>query len=104
MKGDFSRRTFDSRKHYSAVLQEQGRMLSDADLEEQHRIVTHRMESAAVDLVGKSGGPIGEDGFEITCDANSVSIGAGRYYADGLLIENDVQLDIGDEPHGLESQ
>ena len=38
MKGDFSRRTFDPRKHYSAVLQEQGRVLTDADLEAEHRI------------------------------------------------------------------
>ncbi|HMM42624.1 MAG TPA: DUF6519 domain-containing protein [Thermomicrobiales bacterium] len=91
MKGDFSRRTFDPADHYSAVLQEQGRMLTDADLEEEHRILAHRIETEALDLIGGCGGPIGDAGFEITPSAGQIAIGAGRYYVDGILVENDPQ-------------
>jgi hypothetical protein len=89
MKGDFSRRTFNRSKHYSAVLQEQGRMLTDADLDEQGGIVAHRIEQEAADLIGGCGGPIGDAGFEITESSGELLIGAGRYYVDGILVEND---------------
>ena len=42
MKGDFSRQTFDPKKHYSAVLMQQGRVQLDADWNEQHAIDRHR--------------------------------------------------------------
>ncbi len=89
MKGDFSRRTFDPADHYSAVLQEQGRMLTDADLEEEHRILAHRIETEALDLIGGCGGPIEDAGFEITPSSGEIAIGPGRYYVDGILVEND---------------
>ena len=90
MKGDFSRRTFEPADHYSAVLIEQGRLLTDADLDEEHRILAHRIEIEAVDLIGGCGGPIGDAGFAIAVDgAGGLTISAGRYYVDGVLVEND---------------
>ena len=38
MKGDFSRITFDPKKHYSRVLMQQGRVQLDADWNEQAAI------------------------------------------------------------------
>ena len=35
MKGDFSRDTFDENKNYSSVLMQQGRVMLDADWNEQ---------------------------------------------------------------------
>src|SRR5215213_7547172 len=92
MKGDFSRRTFDERKHYSAVLQDQGRMLSEADLEEEHRILAYRIEREAADLIGGCGGPLADAGFAIgAVGAIGLSIGGGRYYVDGILVENEAK-------------
>ena len=55
MRADVSRRTFDPGKHYSAVLQEQGRMLTDADLEEEHRILARRIPRASLHIVHGGG-------------------------------------------------
>lgn len=66
MKGDFSRRTFNAQKHYSAVLMQQGRVQVDADWNEQQAINQHRLETSAKDVIGKCGVPEAEDGFAIT--------------------------------------
>ncbi|GAA4191144.1 hypothetical protein GCM10022219_09540 [Microbacterium oryzae] len=89
MRGDFSRRTHDRRKQYSGVLNEQGRLLTDADLEEEHRILAGQHEQTAADVIGPSGGPLDGAGFEITVDTEGmVRVGVGRYYVDGILVEN----------------
>ncbi len=57
MKGDFSRLTFDRKKHYSDVLLQQGRVLLDADWNEQQRITRYRAETETADAIGPSGVP-----------------------------------------------
>ena len=57
MHGDFSRRTFDSADGYRSVLLQQGRVLLDADLNEQSEITAHHDEVRTRDIVGRSGGP-----------------------------------------------
>jgi hypothetical protein len=90
MKGDFSRNTFSRSKHYSAVLMQQGRVQVDADWNEQHRIHQYHEETAAKDVIGPSGAPLFDAGFEITVqEGRRLSIGRGRYYVDGLLCENE---------------
>ncbi len=90
MKGDFSRYTFDSNKHYSGVLQQQGRVQVDADWNEFVAINAHRRRQLSRDLIGLCGGPIGSAGFAITPGSgNALTIGAGQYYVHGLLVEND---------------
>ena len=42
MPGDYSRNTFDPRRHYSGVLMQQGRVQLDADWNEQQAIAAHR--------------------------------------------------------------
>ena len=57
MQGDLSRETFDARKHYTAVRLQQGRVLTDADFNEQGDITRQRLEHLARDVIGASGGP-----------------------------------------------
>lgn len=90
MKGDFSRQTFDPRKHYDGVLMQQGRVQLDADWNEQAAIGRYRNETEATDVIGACGAPIHAAGFEITTDGAMLFIGQGRYYVDGLLVENDL--------------
>lgn len=93
MKGDFTRDTFDSAKHFSRVLMQQGRVQLDADWNEQAAILLRYLRSLAADLIGPHGGPKDNCGFEIIPDnTNDFNIGHGRYYVNGILGENEEQL------------
>ena len=101
MRGDISRDTFDATKHYDGVVMQQGRAQIDADWNEQQDIHRHRAGMQARDIVGPGGGaPLHAAGFQLSVnpDGKSVTIGAGRYYADGLLLENDSAVDYGAQP------
>jgi hypothetical protein len=88
MKGDFSRCTHDESKRYSGVLMQQGRVLLDADWNEQLQIGQNRTETEAIDVIGRCGAPEDNAGFGITLEGDSFKIGRGRYYVDGILCEN----------------
>jgi hypothetical protein len=95
MKGDFSRHTFNRKKHYTRVLMQQGRVQADADWNEQQAIHQHRVETEARDVIGPCGAPMDNDGFKITVQAdNSLLIGKGRFYVDGILCENDADAGV----------
>ena len=47
MQGDLSRETFDPRAHHTAVRLQQGRVLTDADFNEQGDLTRHRHERLA---------------------------------------------------------
>jgi hypothetical protein len=98
MKGDFSRETFNARKHYAGVLMQQGRVQLDADWNEQTSIVRYRAEIEAADVIGACGAPEAAPGFEIATDGTQLLIGAGRFYVDGILCENDDQLPFDQQP------
>src|SRR5688572_12491140 len=66
MKGDFSRDTFERKKHYSAVLMQQGRVQDDADWNEGQSIAQYRNEVEATDVIGQSGAPRRDPGFKIS--------------------------------------
>lgn len=121
MKGDFSRDTFDHKKHYRRVLMQQGRVQVDADWNEQASILLHYMQSLARDIIGPYGkpsiGPNGEklDHFRIIGDGDSefsgvengkfnnakgFLIGPGHYYVDGLLCENEDWIAYNDQTGG----
>lgn len=91
MKGDFSRDTFNPHKHFSRVLQQQGRVQLDADTNEQMAILLHYLRTLATDLIGPYGRPKGSKGFEIAGaeEDGDFTIGKGHYYVDGILCEND---------------
>jgi hypothetical protein len=95
MKGDYSRETFDRTKNFARVLLQQGRVLLDSDFNEQASILLHYLQTLAADLIGPYGGPADNVGFGIEIvmlqgsdDIDDLRIGAGRYYVDGILCEN----------------
>lgn len=89
MSGDYSRLTFDVRKDYSGVQLQQGRPLTDADWNEQGAAIARRIQAGMLDTVGRAVVPRAlPEGFRITLDAGQLTIGRGRMYVDGLLVEN----------------
>ncbi|MEP7339644.1 MAG: DUF6519 domain-containing protein [Acidobacteriota bacterium] len=99
MKGDFSRLTFDPKKHYRRVLMQQGRVQVDADWNEQEAINQHRAEVEARDVIGRCGAPIHDAGFRITVNnKGELVIGKGRFYAGGILCENDTDIGYLQQP------
>ena len=91
MKGDFSRITFDPFNRFTQVLMQQGRVQLDADWNEQSAILLHQVRALARMFTGKYGGG---NGFEIQPSAKKeeiFKIGAGSYYADGILCENEAK-------------
>jgi hypothetical protein len=99
MRGDFSRLRFERTKHYTSVLEQQGRVVLDADRNEQRAIDEHIRETENIDVIGPFGGPKDDEGFAITVAGNTIEIGAGRYYVRGTLCENETQLAYGAQPY-----
>ncbi len=107
MKGDVTRATFLPSRHFGSVRQQQGRVLLDADWNEQADIVAHRRHTTAADLVGPCGGPLHAAAFGVLAApslpaatqqaltdagvlplaAGDVLLGPGRYYVNGVLCE-----------------
>src|SRR5690242_9113079 len=112
MQGDFSRNTVDPRKHYRSVRMQQGRVQIDSDWNEQADIVGYLIETQIRDLLGPGGAPVAAPGFAIGLDDGDGAaqaadqsaappdcwIGAGRYYVDGILCENDQQIRFLSQP------
>jgi len=101
MRGDFTRDAFDPSKHYSRVLAQQGRVLLDDGLNAQTSIHLHYLRTLARDLIGAHGGPHADLGFTISSLATGTgpfAIGAGRYYVEGILCENEAQVGYFEQP------
>ena len=101
MKGDFTRFGFDSSKHYSRVLHQQGRVALDADSNEASAILLHHLRMLTRDLFGAGGGPP-DSGFTLSLDTSGtpavLSLGPGHYYVGGILCENERWTDYADQP------
>ena len=109
MKGDFTRFTFNRNKHYSSVRMQQGRVLLDADWNEQLDISAYRDSTIAQDTIGLNGFPtdtqngvlsntsssfqlkVGENGSTLTIDK-------GHCYVDGIFCENDQEVEYTKQP------
>lgn len=89
MSGDFSRKTFNPKKHYSGVLKQQGRVDLDADWNEELDILQHRTNTETKDVIGASGVPKKGNSFKITAavGAGDININPGHIYVGGLLCE-----------------
>jgi len=108
MKGDFTRFTFASQKHYDAVLMQQGRVQTDADWNEQVMIAEHRSRTEAVDVMGPTGAPQdlssgGKGAFQVyfgpdAQNVNRLFVNRGRYYVDGLMVESEASLQYATQP------
>jgi hypothetical protein len=89
MKGDFTRSTFNTKKHYSKVNMQQGRVQMDADWNEQNDIHSHHERTFVNNLIGKYGTLKEDDGFRILGGNPEYKIKKGIYYVDGILCENE---------------
>lgn len=91
MRGDFSRVTFDPRKHFASVRMQQGRVQLDRDWNEGVEITEYLERTEAIDVIGRSGAPKDGGGFALalTPDASDLLLSPGRMYVDGILAEND---------------
>ena len=89
MSFDISRVTFDPWKDFGSVVMEQGRVQLDSDWNEWLAELTRRIRAGTLDTFGRAVYPATTpNGFLITPVAGSVTIGVGRMYVDGLLVEN----------------
>jgi hypothetical protein len=119
MKGDFSRNTFDPKKHYRSVLKQQGRVDVDADWNEQQALHLWRIETESTDVIGSCGAPLHDAGFHAVTDGNDLTdeekklagnqnppallagdflISAGRCYVDGILCQNEQIVAYSSQP------
>ena len=109
MKGDFTRSTFDRRKHYSSVRLQQGRVQMDADWNEQVDIEDYLDQTQSTDVIGPCGVPETGGGFEIQITpltspptspptGSQLMISAGHLYVDGLLCENEDSVLFTEQP------
>lgn len=101
MQGDFSRWTFDPDNAYRTVNMQQGRVLLDAEWNEQAQITAHHDEARSLDLIGRNGGALSEEAgpgpFAIVAADGTAPVNTawsrlvvtpGRYYVDGVLAES----------------
>lgn len=106
MKADFSRNTYQPGKHYRRVLGQQGRVVIDADLNEQTSIGIAALEQTTYDVIGPTGVPNTSlsygynGGFQIGIapSGTDLTISHGRMYVDGLLVENDSDTNLSTQP------
>ena len=76
MKGDFSKDTFDRRNHYSSVRLQQGRVVTDADWNEQADVTRHRTERMTRDVIGPCGAPEAAPAFNVTPGTFALGVAA----------------------------
>lgn len=98
MKGDFSRIRYNPARQYTSVLKQQGRVDLDSDANEQRFIDESLRDIINTDVIGPYGGPEDNAGFAIQISGNDILIGPGRYYVDGILVENPATVPYDQQP------
>ncbi|EIM00679.1 DUF6519 domain-containing protein [Rhodanobacter denitrificans] len=109
MKGDFARVSFDPTRHYSQVFQQQGRVLLEADWNEQAQIQLQLLRSLVRDLVGPCWAA--GSGFAITASVTNADgsskplpladwqLAPGHFYVDGILCVNEAACTLAQQPY-----
>ncbi|SRR5579884_725685 len=98
--------------HFSRLLWQQGRVILDADLNEQIDILLHYLRSLAADIIGPQGGPIYQDEttktdytglalYTVTggTEQGKLHIRPGHYYVDGIPVSNEQDVAYLDQPY-----
>ena len=108
MKGDFARVTFDPSQHYSQVFQQQGRVLLEADWNEQAHIQLHLLRTLIHDLVGPcwaAGSGFGITSATTNADGSAKplpltdwQLAPGHFYVDGILCVNEAACTLATQP------
>ena len=89
MSFDCSRFSFDSTRDFAGVVQQQGRVSLDADWNEWLAQLARRLQAGTLDALGRAVVPRETpDAFRIRWAGETLGIGPGRAYVDGLLVEN----------------
>jgi hypothetical protein len=88
MFGDFSRDSFDPSKHYTRVLMQQGRPLTDADWNEQVTSLVDQIRTLASNLLGWHG--TADRGFAMA----GTKLQPGHYFVDGVMAVNTCATDL----------
>ena len=98
MGSDISRVRFDTSRDFSGVVLQQGRLVLDADFNEQVAILDRRLRALASDVATPAAtvGILGSawvprqtpDAFKVALGGGSMTIGRGRMYVDGLVAED----------------
>lgn len=100
--GDYSRISFAPERRVSTVLSQQGRVILDADINEQAQVLLHYLRTLTTDLVGPYGGPDPGAAFRVETrdsdDPPDLAIGGGRYYVNGILCEVDAGIRFYQQP------
>ena len=116
MKGDFTRDSFDPKKHFQQLLMQQGRVQLDADWNEQAAISLRRDETTVEDIVGSCGGPADNAAFRIITDKKELlklkldakripfALSAGRYYVHGRQCEVEAPFSFMRQPDHVEKE
>ncbi|WP_426688241.1 DUF6519 domain-containing protein [Rhodanobacter ginsengiterrae] len=110
MKGDFARVSFDPSRHYSQVFQQQGRVLLEADWNEQAQIQLHLLRTLVRDLVGPcwaagggfaitSSSPPNADGSSKPLPLTDWQLAPGHFYVDGILCVNEAICTLAQQPY-----
>jgi len=94
MKGDFSKGRFKGNNNFNGVLQQQGRVMLDADWNEQTYITNQWQDSAAQDTFGPGVAAVPADtpdAFKVTKveevdDEVKITVSPGRIWADGVMV------------------
>jgi photosystem II stability/assembly factor-like uncharacterized protein len=92
MKGDLSRSTFDHASHYSAVRLQQGRIVTDADWNEQADLTRYRAERQARDTIGICGAPMDAAGYALVTETNTFAVHAVNANVAWITAEDGVLL------------
>lgn len=97
MKGDFSRFTFEPRNHYNRLQLQQGRVLVDADWNEQSDIQLHDRQVARGAIIGAAGGPMEAPAFLITTQPSTeapLRVGVHIRIGAWALIDDALEADL----------
>src|SRR5262245_34912559 len=95
MKGDISRDTFNPAQHFSSVRLQQGRIVTDADWNEQADLTRHRAERQGEDIIGDCAAPLHAAGFGLLAASYPLAVfsaggSPGSVWVvgeDGLILE-----------------
>ena len=91
MSFDISRISFNPWNDYQGVVMQQGRVQLDSDWNEWQAEFLRRIQAGTLDIFGRAAYPASTPAafkIKISPFGNSLTIGAGRMYVDGLLAEN----------------
>jgi hypothetical protein len=89
MSGDYTRARYSAQSGYIGVLEQQGRVRLEADGNELVESIDRRRRAESIDTIGHGVVPLTtKDGFLIQQPtAGQWTIGAGRAYVDGILVD-----------------